>query len=45
MKKIRKTYENSEIVIVHNFNKFDQLSQVEKYIEIDILNSFENIEE
>ena len=35
--------EESEIVIVHNFNKLNTIEEVKNQIDIDIMNSFENI--
>ena len=41
IQKIKNLYEKAEIIIVHNFSKLVQLDDVHKYIDIDIIQSFE----
>jgi hypothetical protein len=41
VQKIKNSYEQSEIIIVHNLSKLVSLEDVEKYIQIDIRESFE----
>jgi len=41
IQKIKTIYEKAEILIVHNFSKLVYLEDVYKYIDIDIIQSFE----
>ncbi|KAM3144210.1 hypothetical protein pb186bvf_003672 [Paramecium bursaria] len=44
IQKIKQNYVASEIIIVHNFSKLIRKEHVEKYIQIDIMNSFLKVE-
>lgn len=41
IQKIKNIYEKNEIIIIHNFSKLVSKEDVEKYIQIDVLESFE----